>query len=101
MHGVFDCKYQPESVVGMYLTSGWLFLPFPVAYCLADAVRVGRLHVLCEGWADASLQYMRGGGFSVSAKVPNIATETLILWGRQDEILDPKRYAQRLDTIVP
>ncbi len=60
-----------------------------------DAVRVGRLHTMCEGWADASLQYMGSGGFTVSTKVPKIGTETLVLWGRQDKILDPKLYAER------
>lgn len=50
---------------------------------------------MCEGWADASLQYMGSGGFSVSTKVPNIDAETLVLWGRQDKILDPKLYAER------
>lgn len=62
---------------------------------VSDAVRVGRLHVLSEGWADANLQYMNSGGFRVSTKLPKIGTETLVLWGRQDKILDPKLYAQR------
>lgn len=62
-------------------------------------MRVGRLHVLSEGWADASLQYMNSGGFSVSAKVPNIDIETLVLWGRQDKILDPNLYAQRCSVV--
>eukprot|EP00903_Cladosiphon_okamuranus_P010652 g10072.t2 len=66
-----------------------------------DAVRVGRLHTMCEGWADASLQYMGSGGFTVSAKVPNIDTETLILWGRQDKILDPNLYAERFVDEMP
>lgn len=50
---------------------------------------------MAAGWAEASLQYMRSGGFMVSSKVPSIATETLVLWGRQDKILDPKLYAER------
>lgn len=61
----------------------------------ADAVRIGRLHVHREGWADANVKFMGSGGFNVSSKVPGIYTETLILWGRQDKILDPKLYAQR------
>ncbi|CAM9144883.1 unnamed protein product [Laminaria digitata] len=66
-----------------------------------DAVRVGRLHTMCDGWAEASLQYMGSGGFTVSTKVPNIETETLVLWGRQDKILDPKLYAERFVTEMP
>lgn len=50
---------------------------------------------MCDGWADASLQYMSSGGFAVSTKVPSINQETLVLWGRQDKILDPKLYAER------
>lgn len=61
----------------------------------SDAVRVGRLHTMCDGWAAASLQYMGSGGFAVSSKVKSIETETLVLWGRQDKILDPKLYADR------
>lgn len=54
---------------------------------------------MCDGWADASLQYMSSGGFAVSAKVPSINQETLVLWGRQDKILDPKLYAERYASI--
>ncbi|CAM9465701.1 unnamed protein product [Scytosiphon promiscuus] len=66
-----------------------------------DAVRVGRLHTMCDGWADASLQYMGSGGFAVSNKVKSIDTETLVLWGRQDKILDPKLYADRYVKEMP
>ncbi|CAN0471014.1 unnamed protein product [Ectocarpus sp. 12 AP-2014] len=66
-----------------------------------DAVRVGRLHTMCDGWADASLQYMSSGGFAVSTKVPSINQETLVLWGRQDKILDPKLYAERFVDEMP
>lgn len=61
----------------------------------ADAVRIGRLHVHREGWANANVKFMGSGGFNVSSKLPGIYTETLVLWGRQDKILDPKLYAQR------
>lgn len=50
---------------------------------------------MCDGWADASLKYMGSGGFAVSGKVKSIETETLVLWGRQDKILDPELYADR------
>ena len=67
----------------------------PVVPHSSDAVRVGGLHTMCDGWADASLQYMGSGGFAVSSKVKSIETETLVIWGRQDKILDPKLYADR------
>ncbi|CAM9275757.1 unnamed protein product [Discosporangium mesarthrocarpum] len=66
-----------------------------------DAVRIGRLHVLCDGWAEASLKFMNSGGYNVSSKVPEIETETLVLWGRQDRILDPNLYAQRFQDEMP
>lgn len=77
-----------------FLVTSSLSYPLPPFLC-TDAVRVGRLHTMCKGWADASLQYMGSGGFTVSSKVPNIETETLVLWGRQDKILDPNLYAER------
>lgn len=76
-------------------TKALRFSFFTICRPCTDAVRVGRLHTMCEGWADASLKYMGSGGFTVSTKVPNIDTETLVLWGRQDKILDPKLYAER------
>lgn len=60
-----------------------------------DAVRIGRLHTRCEGWADANLQYMLSGGYTTSSKVASISSETLIIWGREDKILDPTLYAER------
>lgn len=62
---------------------------------MADAVRVASLHVGSPGWADAGLKFIESGGFSVSGKIKNIFSETLVIWGRQDKILDPKLYAQR------
>ncbi|CAM9641487.1 unnamed protein product, partial [Phaeothamnion confervicola] len=55
-----------------------------------DAMRVGRLHTLQDGWEDASMGYMRSGGFSVSKRMAEVTAPSLVLWGRQDEILDPK-----------
>ena len=60
-----------------------------------------RLHVLQPGWEGATLSYMKSGGFAVSKKVPEISAPTLVLWGRQDEILDPKLYAMRYEAEMP
>ncbi|KAK9834838.1 hypothetical protein WJX81_002724 [Elliptochloris bilobata] len=59
-----------------------------------DAMRIGRLHTHCPGWAAANVAFMRSGGYSVSARVKQVAQRTLLLWGRHDEIVDP-RFSQR------
>lgn len=60
-----------------------------------DAMRIGRLHTLTGGWENAMIGFMDSGGYELSGKVKNIPHSTLILWGRNDKILDPKKYAQR------
>jgi pimeloyl-ACP methyl ester carboxylesterase len=60
-----------------------------------DAIRVGLLHCARPGWADDSVAWLLGGGYSVSYLVPRLAAvNTLIMWGRQDEILPAKVRAQ-------
>ena len=68
-------------------------------YATDDALRVGRMHCLRDGWDDALVSFMLSGGFSPSQKVAQIEAPSLILWGRQDGILE-KEFAQRfLDTL--
>ena len=59
-----------------------------------DAMRVGRLHTHAPGWADANLAYMASGGYALSARVRDASPPTLVLWGRQDKILDPAQAAR-------
>jgi pimeloyl-ACP methyl ester carboxylesterase len=72
-----------------------------VRFATEDAMLVGRLPVLCEGWEDSNLNYMSTGGFAPSVLVPKVACPTLVLWGANDEILDPKLYAQRFVDEMP
>lgn len=60
-----------------------------------EAVTVGRLHCLQEGWSDALVNFMQSGGFSPSQLVPQVAVPSLILWGRQDGILDGMEFAPK------
>jgi len=60
-----------------------------------EAVTVGRLHCLQEGWSDALVNFMQSGGFSPSQLVPQVASPSLILWGRQDGILDGNEFAPK------
>lgn len=51
-------------------------------------MRVGRLHTHQPGWADANIAFMRSGGYAISGRIPDVTQPTLVLWGRQDEILE-------------
>ncbi|GKY98472.1 hypothetical protein MPSEU_000804500 [Mayamaea pseudoterrestris] len=70
-------------------------------YATDEAVVVGRLHCLREGWDDALVSFMKSGGFSPSSKVPTIQAPSLVLWGRQDGILDGKEFANKFVETIP
>jgi len=55
-----------------------------------DALKVGRIHCLQDGWEDAQLSFIKSGGFYPTKKVKDVKQKTLVLWGRQDGILDGK-----------
>jgi len=59
----------------------------------SDAIRVGRLHCLQEGWSAALVCYMQCGGpillqRAVMNNMARINKPTLLLWGENDGILD-------------
>ena len=70
-------------------------------YATDDAVRIGRLHCLQDGWSEALVSFMQSGGFSPSLKVPTIQAPALVLWGRQDGILDGNEFAQKFVEELP
>lgn len=61
-----------------------------------DAARVGRLHCLQDGWSDALVSFMLSGGFSPSEKVKSVQANTLVIWGRQDKILEGDEFANKV-----
>lgn len=63
-----------------------------------EAVTIGRLHCLRDGWSDALVNFMLSGGFSPSQKVATIEAPSLVLWGRQDTILDGSEFASKVST---
>ena len=77
-----------------------------MAYCdratfaTEDAMRVGQLHTFQPQWADATLSFMKSDGYKVAKRVKTIQQKTLVLWGRQDNILEPA-YAERFAEEVP
>ena len=64
-----------------------------------DAMRVGKLHCYTDFWERASIDFLRSGGFSPSAKVPLVGQETLVLWGRNDAILEPSTADRFVETL--
>jgi pimeloyl-ACP methyl ester carboxylesterase len=68
-------------------------------YATDDAMRIGRLHTHAPGWSQANVAFMQSGGYAVSSKVGMVPCPTLVVWGRQDEILDPKYAAQFMEVL--
>ena len=66
-----------------------------------EAVTVGRLHCLREGWNEALVNFMKSGGFAPSKLVPQVPVPTLVLWGRQDTILDGNEFAPKFLEALP
>jgi len=66
-----------------------------------DAMRVGRLHTHLPGWEEANVAFMKSGGYSLSRRMGDIGgKETLVVWGRQDNVLDPGT-AQKFMDVLP
>lgn len=72
-------------------------------YATDDALAIGRLHCVQQGdnWNDAMVSFMKSGGFTPSAKVPTIEAPSLVMWGRQDGILDGKEFANKFIDTLP
>ena len=101
---------EPLARPGVELLRSWPLRWFGqlVAYqdvprCATDdAIRVGRLHTSREGWDDDAVDWLLGGGYSVSALVPTLAdTPCVLLWGRQDRVLPPAEYLPRFRQALP
>jgi pimeloyl-ACP methyl ester carboxylesterase len=65
-------------------------------FATEEAQVIGRLHCLRDGWSDAMMSFMQSGGFSPSSKIAKITASALVLWGRQDAILDGKEFAHKV-----
>ena len=70
-------------------------------YATDDALKVGRLHCLRDGWEDGMLSFMQSGGFRPQAKVPKIDVPSLVLWGRPDGILEGDEFANKFLDAMP
>jgi pimeloyl-ACP methyl ester carboxylesterase len=73
-------------------------------YATDDAVRIGRYHILQQGekeWSNALLSFMKSGGFRPTQYVTQITIPTLLLWGRQDSILNGKELIPQFQSAIP
>ncbi|KAL3785977.1 hypothetical protein HJC23_005686 [Cyclotella cryptica] len=73
----------------------------PATYATVDALNVGRIHCLRDGWEESMLSFMQSGGFRPKEKVSQISVPSLVLWGRQDGILDGEEFANKFVEIMP
>jgi len=71
----------------------------PKTFATDDALKIGRLHCQRAGWNDALVSFMLSGGFSPTKKVSKIEVPSLVLWGREDTILEKKFATQFLETL--
>lgn len=69
-------------------------------YATQEARDIGRLHCLLPHWEEANLSFMQSGGYSISSDIERVFQETLVLWGEQDTILEP-RYAMQFQQTLP
>jgi len=74
---------------------------FDKAFATEDALKVGRMHCLQEGWEDSLLSFMSSGGFKPKNKVPLVQQQTCVIWGRNDEILNGDEFANKFMETLP
>jgi len=71
------------------------------AYATDDALKIGRVHCLREGWEEGMLNFMTTGGFRPKEKVADITQRSCVIWGRQDGILDGNEFANKFMETLP
>jgi pimeloyl-ACP methyl ester carboxylesterase len=72
-------------------------------YATNEAVTIGRLHCIEQGpdWSNALVSFMQSGGFTPSQFVSKVSVPTLLLWGRQDTILDGTEFIPKFLNTIP
>ena len=71
----------------------------PESYATDDAMKISRLHCIRDGWEDGMLSFMQSGGFKPKERVAQISVPSLILWGRQDGILEREFATKFVETM--
>lgn len=70
-------------------------------YATEDALAIGRIHCLREGWEEAMMDFMASGGFRPKEMVKEVRQRSLVIWGRQDGILDGEEFANKFMETLP
>lgn len=65
-----------------------------------NIVRCGKLHVTCDNWMGATVDFIKGEGYCMSKRVSEIECPTLVLWGRHDRVL-PKTHPDLFKRDLP
>ena len=81
--GIEVLKSKPLRMFANYIAY------FDKSLATAEAMLIGRLHCSLESWKSSSIEFLKSGGFVTSEKVAEIKVPTLVLWGSNDEILEP------------
>ncbi|MBF2055725.1 MAG: alpha/beta hydrolase [Cyanobacterium sp. T60_A2020_053] len=64
---------------------------FDKNYASEDALRCAALHLDCDNWNQALIKFTKSGGYgSFEDRLGEIEAPTLILWGKNDQILGTK-----------
>jgi pimeloyl-ACP methyl ester carboxylesterase len=58
-------------------------------FATEDAIRVGRLHTHLPDWSRSTRTFMDSGGYTVRARIPQVRALTMVVWGADDEIIEP------------
>jgi pimeloyl-ACP methyl ester carboxylesterase len=70
------------------------------SFASPDALRCAALHLEQSGWSQALIAFTRSGGYgSFQQQLAQLTVPTLILWGRNDQILgivDAERFQQAI-----
>ncbi len=65
------------------------------AFVTPDAEICASLHLLVPGWQQALITFTKSGGYNfLSKRIAQVEVPTLVLWGRQDQILGTKDAAR-------
>ena len=72
----------------------------PDKYATEDEFKVSRLPCLRHGWEDSMLSFLQSGGFRPKEKVSSIHVPSLVVWGRQDNVLDGNAFAHRFIDVM-
>ncbi len=67
----------------------------------SDAQLCAALHLQCPNWSQGLIAFTKSGGYgSFKQQLPNLKTETLIIWGENDQILGTKD-ARKFEQLIP